>query len=78
MKRRKWGHERFSIRSIEVVNPHSWPVSAKIVKNRLGEREPTQTDALTGEREPTHAYAQSRRAIKREAARTYEIYAFLV
>ena len=47
--------DEFSINSMEVVKPHSWPVFAKIGKIRLGERDPTQTDALAGEREPTQA-----------------------
>ena len=47
--------DEFSTNSIEVVKPHSWPVYAKIAKTRLGEREPTQTDALAGGREPTQA-----------------------
>ena len=33
-------------RSREVVNPHTWPVCAKIAKIRRGEREPTQNSAL--------------------------------
>ena len=40
---------------MEVVNPHSWPVFAEIAKTRLGERERTQTDALSGVRDPTQA-----------------------
>ena len=79
MKRRKWGtSDKFSIRSIEVINPHSWPVFAKIAKIRLGEREPTQTDALAGDREPIQAQTQSGGVVKQEATRTYEIEAFFV
>ena len=33
-------------RSREVVNPHTWPVCAKIANIRKGEWEPTQTSAL--------------------------------
>ena len=45
----------FSIRSIEVVNPHSWRVFAKIAKIGLTDREPTQTDPLAGGCEATQA-----------------------
>ena len=47
--------DEFSLTSIEVVNPHSRPVLAKIAKITMGEREPIQTNALTGGREPTQA-----------------------
>ena len=47
--------DELSIRSIKVVNPHSWNVFAKIAKLRLGEREPTHTDAFAERCEPTKA-----------------------
>ena len=49
------------IRSREVVNPHTWPVCAKIAKIRKGEREPTQNSALVVGYQPTHANTGDRR-----------------
>ena len=46
------GHE-LSTWSIEVVNPHSGPVFAKILKIVRGEREPIQARAGVGGRQPT-------------------------
>ena len=72
-----WGtSDEFSIRSVEVVNPHSWPVFAKIAKIGSGEWEPTQTDAMAGGCKPTQAETSMRGASKREASRTYEVDAF--
>ena len=39
--------------SIEVVNPHTWPVCVKIEKIRRGEREPTENSALGVGYQPT-------------------------
>ena len=40
-------------RSREFVNPHTWPVCAKIAKIRRGEREPAQNSALGVGYQPT-------------------------
>ena len=47
--KRSTGNE-FSTWSIEVVNPHSGPMLAKILKIVRGEREPTQDRARVGGR----------------------------
>ena len=70
--------DEFPVRSIDVVNPHSWPVLAKNAKISLGEWEPTQTDTMAGGREPTQAWTQSWRTIESEASRTDEVDAFFI
>ena len=52
----KWStRNKFSRWSTEVVNPHSGPVFAKILKIVRGEREPIQARARVGGRQPTQA-----------------------
>ena len=48
-------------RSREVVNPHTWPVCAKIAKVRRGEREHTQNDAFGAGHQPTQVTTGGRR-----------------
>ena len=47
--------DEFSKRSREVVNPHTWPLRAKIVQIRTGEREPTQNGVLGAGDQPIQA-----------------------
>ena len=50
-----------SSRRREVINPHAWPVRAKIAKIRRGERETTQNSDLGAEHQPTQANIGGRR-----------------
>ena len=40
---------------MNIDNPHTWPVRAKITKMRRGEREPTQNRVLGVGHQPTQA-----------------------
>ena len=48
-------------RSREVVNPHTWPVWAKIAEIRRGERQPTKNGTFGAERQPTQTDTGGRR-----------------
>ena len=59
--RGRYTSDEYPRRSGEVVNPHMWPVRAKIAKIRRGEREPTQNNALGAGHQPTQANTGGRR-----------------
>ena len=57
----------FSKRGVEVINPHSEPVFAKIAKLALGEREPTQSRARVWGRQSIQADAHGRGPVEKKA-----------
>ena len=64
--------------SIEVVNPHSGLVLAKVLRIVRGEREPTQARPRVEGRQPTEIDTHGRGIAKKQAVRADEEGAFFV